>query len=192
MLQRAFRPSTYGIGYARRIAVAPQHAHDSDVGTHGPCVHAAWLINKQVDGVDELHAARYVGTHGLCVRARGIEDKYTEALERTHGLCVRAWGIEDKYTEALERTHEPCVPTCIRMEWSVAPVDNQRLETCVLILAILYGNHSYFTAQYNPYCTVKWVRLESHRADFETSHASCWFSTPILLHINPITSYYRR
>ena len=70
-----------------------------------------------------------------------------------------------------------------------APIDYQQLIPCVPILAILYGNPSHFTAQYNPYCTVKWVRLKRHRADFETSHASCWFSIPILLHINPITLY---
>ena len=71
-----------------------------------------------------------------------------------------------------------------------APIDYQRLETRVLILAILHGNLSHFAAQYNPYCTVKWVRLESHRADFETSHASCWFSTPILLRINHLHSMF--
>ena len=136
---------------------------------YGSYVRPAWLTNKQVIGVDELHAARHVGKHGPCVRARGIEGKYTEALERTH---------------------EPCVPTCIRMERSVAPVDYQRLETCVPILAISHGNPSHFTAQYNPYCTVKWVRLERHRADFETSHASCWFSTPILLRINHLHSMF--
>ena len=65
---------------------------------YGSYVHAAWLTNKQVDRVDELHAARHVGTHGPCVHARGLEDKYTKALGRTH---------------------EPCVPTCIRVARSI-------------------------------------------------------------------------
>ena len=45
---------------------------------YGSYVRPAWLTNKQVDVVNDLHAVRHVGTHGSCVRARGIEGKYTE------------------------------------------------------------------------------------------------------------------
>ena len=65
---------------------------------YGSYVRTACLTNKKVDVVNDLHAARHVGTHGSCVRSKKIEGKYTGALERTH---------------------EPCVPTYIRAAHSI-------------------------------------------------------------------------
>ena len=51
------------------------------------------------------------------------------------------------------------VPTCVRVTHYVGHIDNQRLTPCVPITAILHDNLTHFTAQYDPFRTLKWLIL---------------------------------
>ena len=170
--------------------LATHCARNKHVGTHGPCVRARRMKHKcTIITVDARAVRPYMHSNSSFNQSFYTLIGYDTAQSpHKRSTCPPVYSSTDN--PKTERTHEPCVPTCIRMEWSVAPVDNQRLIPCVPILAILQGNPCHFTAQYNPYCTVKWVRLERHRADFETSHANCWFSTPMLLRTSPMALYY--
>ena len=54
------------------------------------------------------------------------------------------------------------VPTCTRATCHVGRIDYQRLTPCVPITAILHGNLTYFTVQYDPYYRAMWLRLQRH------------------------------
>ena len=54
------------------------------------------------------------------------------------------------------------VPTCIRITRHVSHIDNQRLTPYVSISAILHGNLTYFTVQYDPYYRAMWLILQRH------------------------------
>ena len=103
---------------------------------------------------NDLHALRYVGTHGPCVRARRMKHKCT--IIRADARAVR--------------------PYIVQAERNISSIDNQRLTPCVSISPILPCNIAEIARQYGSYYTVKWVRLECRKYGVDFQYACAWSS----------------